>query len=95
MLWPGEVHGLYSPWGHKESDTTEQVFLSVKWMNLEPVIQSEVSQKEKNKYHKLKHIYGVKKNGTDKPICKAAIEVQTQRTDRPVNTTVEGEGGMN
>ena len=23
VLWPGEFHGLYSPWGHKESDTTE------------------------------------------------------------------------
>ena len=23
LLWPGEFHGLYSPWGHKESDTTE------------------------------------------------------------------------
>ena len=22
-FWPGEFHGLYSPWGHKESDTTE------------------------------------------------------------------------
>ena len=22
---PGEFHGLYSPWGHKESDTTEQL----------------------------------------------------------------------
>ena len=21
--WPGEFHGLYSPWGHKESDMTE------------------------------------------------------------------------
>ena len=21
---PGEFHGLYSPWGHKESDTTKQ-----------------------------------------------------------------------
>ena len=29
------------------------------WMNLETVIQSEVSQKEKNKYHKLTHIYGI------------------------------------
>ena len=29
----------------------------VKWMNLEPVIQSEVSQKEKNKYHVLMRIY--------------------------------------
>ena len=23
ILWPGEFHGLYSPWGHKESDMTE------------------------------------------------------------------------
>ena len=28
----------------------------VRWMNLEPVMQSEVSQKEKNKYHILMHI---------------------------------------
>ena len=29
------------------------------WMNLEPIIQSEVSQKEKNKYHIVMHIYGI------------------------------------
>jgi len=23
VFWPGEFHGLYSPWDHKESDTTE------------------------------------------------------------------------
>ena len=23
VFWPGEFHGLYSLWGHKESDTTE------------------------------------------------------------------------
>ena len=23
FFWPGEFHGLYSPWGRKESDTTE------------------------------------------------------------------------
>ena len=28
-------------------------------MNLEPIIQSEVSQKEKDKYHILMHIYGI------------------------------------
>ena len=35
------------------------VFQSVlmRWMNLEPIIQSEVSQKEKNKYHILTHIW--------------------------------------
>ena len=26
LQWPGEFYGLYSPWGHKESDTTEQLF---------------------------------------------------------------------
>ena len=25
VFWPGEFHGLYSPWGHKELDTTEQL----------------------------------------------------------------------
>ena len=24
VFWPGEFHGLYSPWSHKESDTTER-----------------------------------------------------------------------
>ena len=28
-FWPGEFHGLYSPWGCKESDTTEQPSLSL------------------------------------------------------------------
>ena len=29
------------------------------WMNLEPIIQSEVSQKEKDKHHMLTHMYGI------------------------------------
>ena len=28
VFWPGEFHGLYSPWGHKESDITERLSLS-------------------------------------------------------------------
>ena len=31
----------------------------MKWMNLEPIIQSEASQKEKGKYCILTHIYGI------------------------------------
>ena len=31
----------------------------VRWMDLESVILSEVSQKEKNKYLMLTHIYGI------------------------------------
>ena len=33
----------------------------MRWMNLEPIIQCEVSQKEKYKYHILIHIMGSKK----------------------------------
>ena len=40
----------------------------MRWMNLEPIIQSEVSQKEKYKYRILMHIYGIG-NGTDEIIC--------------------------
>ena len=31
----------------------------MRWMNLEPIIQSEASQKEEDKYHVLTHIYGI------------------------------------
>ena len=38
-------------------NTSESVLM--RWMNLEPIIQSEVSQKEKDKYHILTHIYRI------------------------------------
>ena len=31
----------------------------IKWVKLEPIIQSEVSQKKKDKYHILTHIYEI------------------------------------
>ena len=31
----------------------------MRWMKLEPILQSEVSQKEKDKYNFLTHIYGI------------------------------------
>ena len=44
------------------------------WMDLETVIQSEVSQKKKNKYRILMHICGTSKTCTDEPVCRAEIE---------------------
>ena len=35
------------------------VFVLMRWMNLEPIIHSEASQKEKDKYHILTHIYKI------------------------------------
>ena len=45
------------------SAITRNAFESVlmRWMNLDPIIQSEVSQKEKDKYHILMHIYRILK----------------------------------
>ena len=38
-------------------NTSESVLM--RWMKLEPIIQGEVSQKEKDKYHILMHIYRI------------------------------------
>ena len=38
VFWPGEFHGLYSPWGRKESDRTE-------WLSLHPSALSSDIQK--------------------------------------------------
>ena len=51
----------------------------IRWKNLEPFIQSEVGQKEKDKYHILMHIYRIYKNGTEEFIYRAAMDKQTQR----------------
>ena len=46
----------------------------MRWMNLEPIIESEVSQREKDKYCILTHIYGIKKDGTNDLTLRAAKE---------------------
>ena len=38
-------------------NTFESVVM--RWMNIEPIIQSEVGQKEKDKYHILTQIYRI------------------------------------
>ena len=40
-----------------KKNTLESVLM--RWMKLEPIIQSEVSQKEKYHYSILTHIYGI------------------------------------
>ena len=37
----------------------------MRWMNLEPIIKSEVSQKEKDKYHILMQVYRIYENGSE------------------------------
>ena len=46
------------------------------WMDLVTIIQSEVSQKEKNQYHLLTHISGIQKHDIDGCVCKAEVEMR-------------------
>ena len=48
---------------------------------MESIIQSEVSQKEKDKYHILTHIYGIWKNITEEFIYRATMEKLIYRID--------------
>ena len=55
----------------------EIVSFAEMWLNLETLIQSEVSQKVKYKYHILMYVCGILKNGIDDLICKAETGTQT------------------
>ena len=66
----------------------------VMWMNLEPVIQSEVSQEEKNKYHILMHNMESRKIVLMKLFARKK-EQRNNIEDRLVDTEGEGKGGMN
>ena len=58
-----------------KKNTFESVLM--RWMKLEPIIQSEVSQKEKHQYSILLYIYGILKDGNDDPIYETSKETQT------------------
>ena len=72
-LWHINTMEYYSAIKRNETE-----LFVVRWMDLESVIQSEVSQKGKNKYRTLTHIYGLeKKNGHEEPMGKTGIKTQT------------------
>ena len=52
-MWSIYTMEYYSAIKRKEIESFVET-----WMDLETVIQSEVSQKEKNKYHVLMHVCG-------------------------------------
>ena len=56
---PPEINNIYTMeyYSAIKKYTFESVLM--RWMKLEPIIQSEVSQKEKHQYSILMHIYGI------------------------------------
>ena len=72
-----------------KKNTFESVLM--RWMKLELIVQSEVSQKEKHQYSILMHIYGIWKDGNDNPVCETVKETQMYSL---LDSVGEGEGGM-
>ena len=62
-----------------KKNTFESILM--RWMKLEPIIQSEVSQKEKHQYNILMPIYEIYKDGNDNLIYEIAKETQIQKAD--------------
>ena len=52
---------MYTMKYYSETKRNESESVAVSWTNLEPVIQREVSQKEKNKYHILTYIWNLER----------------------------------
>ena len=65
----------------------------MRWMKLEPIIRSEVSQKEKDLYHIVTHIYGTQEDGTDEFICRQQWR-NRHREQTYEHGRGEGEGEM-
>ena len=57
--WIKKMWHIYTMEYYSSIKRHEIELFVVRWMDLESVIQGEVSQKEKNKYRMLTHIYGV------------------------------------
>ena len=57
--WIEKMGYIYSMEYYSAIKRNEMEIFVMRWMELESVIQSEVSQKEKNKYSMLTHIYGI------------------------------------
>ena len=74
--WIQKTWHIYTMEYYSAIKQNEIELFVVRWMDLESVIQSEVSQKEKNKYHMLTHIYGILKSSTDEPSGRAGTETQ-------------------
>ena len=57
--WIKKMWHMYTMEYYSAIKRNETELFVVRWMDLETVIQSEVSQKEKKKYHMITHIYGI------------------------------------
>ena len=59
LEWGAIAFSIYTIKYYSAIKKNTFVLVLMRWMQLEPIIQSEVSQKEKHQYSILTHIYGI------------------------------------
>ena len=57
--WIGKLWYIYTMEYYSVIKKNSFESVLMRWMTLEPIIQSEVSQKDKDQYSILMHIYGI------------------------------------
>ena len=89
--WINKIWYIYTMECYSAIKRSEIMPFAETWIDLETVIQSEISQKEKNKYHMISLICGIQKHGTNELIYKAEIETEVE--NKFTDTKVGGKGG--
>ena len=96
LLLPSIIPSTMEYYSAIENNVFESVLM--RWMKLEPIIQNEVSHKEKHQYSLLTHIYGIYK---DDPICEIGwwsymwdSKRDTDVKNRLLDSVGEGKDGM-
>ena len=74
-------HHIYKKLQYENITNKQRKKLGRDMDDLETIIQSEVNQKEKNRYYILMCICGIQTNSTDEPNYKTEMETQTWRTN--------------
>ena len=74
--WIGKLWYIYTMEYYSAIKRNSFESVLMRWMKLEPIVQSEVSQKDKDHYSILTHIYGIQKDVNDNPICKTEKETE-------------------
>ena len=79
--WIKKMWYIYTMEYYSAIKKNEIMPFTAQWMDLEIIILSGVSQKDKDKYHMISLICGIQKNDTNELIYKTETDSQTSKTN--------------
>ena len=75
--WIKKMWYIYTMEYYSAIKKNEIMPFAATWMDLEIIILNEMSQKEKDKYHDVTHMWNIKKNDTNELKYKIEIDLLT------------------